>query len=478
LNNTVLSALGVKVSNLIQKKIKTFVDLRFNYNELEKLFVLYPDRESATLVNNFKAMIDGDKSFEFLTQIPNGYIELNCPVNNSLSRCQHSLPLTDANALYFNGVEPFYVIQGNFCIEALYYPDSSMVIILPDCYNYDLKLDRLLNFLDKNEVKLSFYYKKNTFFAGFYFFHQSPYHYYYLKVSRLLPALKIIEKLDDVTLYSLPGTSFLDLSLVSNKITHDLVLKNMFTLDENIIQSSFYLSIGEHTRNLSTMQVSTCDNLVKEYLLSNQIYNEKYKKLNSLTDTHFFLWLGLTSGKRAWVEQVLTYKKLIEKVVNITGYIAVILDGWTKGRGFDAAIPRGDMLLANELKEEFKNCPNVVFIDLIAEEAEVKARIALDVDFFVANHATGSIWISRLAGARGITHISNAARSSAIKQHIHPNAELIPIGYVNDIEPEDAQTPFHVSYSINPEKFIEKALPLALEVYNLKRNTFIRDIKI
>lgn len=466
-----------RVNNLIEGQIKTFIDLRTNYDDIVKLVSIYPEISHELLRSNIQDLYKTDNSFKFISQLKSGYVELNCPINNTPAKCRHSIPLMSANALFFKGQEPFYVLQGNFCIEALYYPEISVFILFRGCLNYEIKLQRLLKLIDDKGHELKSYFDQSTVFGGFYCFHQSPYHYYYFKVSHLLPALEKVDGLNNISVYSLSGQSFLDLSQATDKVSGDFLLEKMFTLKEQINKSYFYVCIGENRKKLISKNAEACDATVRKYLTNKKFNSEKLDKITKIKNTHYILWLGITTGKRTWIEQVSAYKKLIEKLNESVGDIIVVIDGWTKGRGFKADTPKSDNKLANELMNYFIKNKSVEFIDLVAEEAEVKAKMALDVDFFVANHATGSIWISRVAGAKGVTHISNVARDSAIAQHIHPNAQLIPKNDINDIESENAQTPFHVSYSITPDKFMDTALPLALESYHLK-NSRLKSWKI
>lgn len=455
--------------DIIQNQVKAFIDLRTNFNDIKNLSAIYPSLSGDLLRNNIDAICKRDTSSEFIKQLPKGYVEMNCPITNTLAKSQHSLPLGEANALYFKGEEPFYILQGNFCVEAFYYPETSVFILLRGCLDHEIKLQRLLTLLKDKGAKLESYYQQPTKFDGFYCFHQSPYHYYYFKVSHLLPTLEEVCELNDISVYSLSGKSYLDLSKISEKISKDIVLDKMFTLEKQVDQASFYVCIGEHRKDLTKQKIETCDLYVKQFLINKEFENNKIDKIKKLRKTHYVLWLGITSGKRTWIEQIPTYKKVIEGLLDIASNVVVLVDGWTKGREFEDETPVADKKLADKLMSSFAKNKNIEFINLVAEEAEIKAKAALDVDFFIANHSTGSIWVSRIAGANGVTHISNVARESAISQHIHPNAQLISKDYITDIESEDAQTPFHVSYSILPEQFMSVVLPLLAESYSVKK---------
>lgn len=444
------------------------LDLRFDHKDSVQLRKLYSNLNIDSFKKNILVIEKENNSANFINQIHNGYLKLLCPINSTLARCQHSIPVGNINFLYFKGVEPFYIIQDNFCIEAFYYPISSTFIVLKGCLDHKRKIKVLLNLILEKSNELEKYYAKETKFDGIYCFHQSPYHYYYFKVSVLLPAINKAA-LHGLTVYSLSGKAFLELSEVTNNIKSDSVLIQMHSIYDQINSSSFSLSIGEHTKKLTNQDIQMCDAKVANQLAKYAIKNEIVSQILNFKQTHFILWIGISSGKRTWVEQVEGYKQLIESLLSSVGRLVVIIDGWTRGKGYAAEVSlySQDKRLADELVGNFNN-NNLQFINLVGETAPLKASIALYVDFFIANHGTGSMWVSRVAAAKGVTHISNIARQAAINDHIHPNAELLPKKYIFDIEDENADTAFHVSYSINPNDFSRYVLPVALEEYNKK----------
>jgi hypothetical protein len=434
-------------------------------NQLQRLTSIYQDINIDVLEDNLKEIINADTTSMFIRQLSNGYVELKCPIYNKITKCQHSLAFNNSNALYFKGDEPFYILQDNFAVEAFYYPNSSVVILLNGSFNYKIKIRQLLTQLNVNKEKLNKYYSKPMNFGGIYCFHQSPYHYYYFKVSSFLSLLE--KDLTNVIVYSLKERSYLDLSKISNHVSKDIMLDSLFTIEEQLKNNSFYIKLGEHTSKISSEKFNSCDELLRKYLTS-QVYNDqKVNKVKESKTKSYVLWLGLDSGKRTWLEQVDSYKELISELILAGLQITVIIDGWTnaKGLGTDSPLYTGDKVLANKLMSYFDDT-EVAFIDLIGEYAEIKAKIALDVDFFVTSHGTASIWVSRFAGKKGVTHISNAARATAISAHIHPKAVLIPESCINDIHSENPLSTFHVSYSLSTENFMRIALPLALEAFS------------
>ncbi|XQF90892.1 hypothetical protein ACOBV8_05955 [Pseudoalteromonas espejiana] len=77
-------------------------------------------------------------------------------------------------------------------------------------------------------------------------------------------------------------------------------------------------------------------------MINKKFENNKLDKIKKLRKTHYVLWLGITSGKRTWIEQIPTYKKVIEGLHDIVGNVVVLVDGWTKGREFEDETPVAD----------------------------------------------------------------------------------------------------------------------------------------
>ncbi|WP_025564767.1 hypothetical protein [Psychromonas sp. SP041] len=440
-----------------------------NTDSLQKLVSLYPDININVLKGNLKEIIHTDNTAMFIKQLSRGYLELKCPIHNKIAKCQHSLAFNNSNALYFKGDEPFYLLQDEFSIDAFYYPNSSVVILLNGSFNYKVKINHLTSQLNENKEKLNKYYANPTHSWGIYCFHKSPYHYYYFQVSSFLPLLEKEKNLNNVIVYSLKGSSYLDLSRVSNKISKDIMLDSPFTIEEQLNSNSFYIKFGEHTNKIKLEQFIACDELLNNYLITEIYNNKKINRIKESKSQSYILWLGIDSGKRTWVEQVDSYKELIRELILAGLSVTVIIDGWTnaKGLGENISLYSGDKILADKLISYFVNT-EVVFIDLIGEYAEIKAKIALDVDFFITSHSTASIWVSRFAGKNGVTHISNAARATAISAHVHPKAVLIPENCINDIHSESPSSTFHVSYSLSTENFMKITFPLALEAFSRK----------
>jgi hypothetical protein len=192
-------------------------------------------------------------------------------------------------------------------------------------------------------------------------------------------------------------------------------------------------------------------------------------------ETNFMLWLGVTTGKRAWIEETDAYIALIDLLIQKYKHIGVVIDGWTASHTTNIKQNQSnkfysqDEVIKDKIIEKFKGNSNVTFISVIGAMVEEKIAIADLTDFFIANHATGSLWISRIAKKRGITHISNAARESAKKLHIQWDVHLIPEKFTHDIK-ENVETPFHISYNINIDIFLERVL-LKL---NSSREDFIK----
>lgn len=84
--------------------------------------------------------------------------------------------------------------------------------------------------------------------------------------------------------------------------------------------------------------------------------------------------------------------------------------------------------------------------------AEEKIKQALTCDFYLANYASGSLFVSRFAGIKGLSHLNNNMNR---EHHIHHFNTELPSSIVTDVL-EDGKVGHHVSYSIKVDDFIKK----------------------
>ena len=207
-------------------------------------------------------------------------------------------------------------------------------------------------------------------------------------------------------------------------------------------QESFFVNLGERINDVRIEDRLNLENLMVE-------------SSAGIADrpAGFALWFGVTTGKRKWLEQEDACCALVERLAEKHENLTVYIDGWTSsmhGEGVD--LYAEDQEIFDRIYKRISSLCAVV--SLVGKSAHYKVSVAGFIDFFVANHSTGSMWVSGVCACFGVTHISNSARDRALAAHSNPKAVLIEKDFVVDCKSDQGKNPFHVSYSITVDSFV------------------------
>ena len=409
------------------------------------------EKESTTFDNFYNKAFGEELTFGAVESIiNNGEITIRHPLNDDILKSRHSVQtkVPFRNFIRFQSSnDVLYVYQENFTFEAFFFPFNRLCVVIKHG-SFDIRdvLSLLLSKLRNHIGPYSNYFFSTPSFCGIKTEHPSPYHWYYLKLQALSEILpRFAGKNKKVAVLTSSKGLFLRLdSIFPDVIENYRYVEEFISFDGNIIPSEcfyneFYFSIGFRMCFISSAEAEDMiknktkplDDLVLKALktFDSCAYNEV---LCASENDHFILWLGITTGKRAWIEETDAYTELVKRLSIIHKNVTVILDGWTSTHQQNQEKQQVHELYGDDDKvkdkiiHKLQHLDNVNFLSLIGGLAEEKIAIASKVDFFVANHATGSLWVSRIARNNGVVHISNAARISSLLQHIHWDALLIP----------------------------------------------------
>jgi hypothetical protein len=211
--------------------------------------------------------------------------------------------------------------------------------------------------------------------------------------------------------------------------------------------------------NFDSISIEEHNTLREKVLESIEVKNEVRSTLN--------LWIGITSQKRKWVEQVEGISKLIELISKKGMPLHIYFDGWTSPMtpsSSDQINIDSDLGVVDEIIKRTKNA-QFTHTSIIGFNPKDKIKAAMNSDLYIANYASGSIFVSRFAGLRGLSHLNNNMERS---HHVHYQNQEIDKSLVTDIK-EDGKNGHHVSYSIKVNDFIS-------EFENFFNNTIINNI--
>lgn len=356
---------------------------------------------------------------------------------------------------FAGGGEPFYLLQHNFAVEALYFPLRQVMITLKDCLVPRVKLRRLFVNIFRQAARTTRYFNRtHRTWSGVLVANESPHHYFYFQV----PGIFLSNSDSTPTaprVLTLAGEDYFDVAGAFGVAGETDTYPDHDSLMAGLIEAGgFTFSVGLRLPIWQTpARFRDIDNVLRES--SRAACGLELSSMAGRYDV--VLWVGITAGKRAWLEELAALAMLITRMAAESSRMLVLVDGWTSA---NSAAPPPTMYVgdAAAMQQLETSAPaNVEVVSLVGQPPTRKIALASAADFFVTSHATASMYVSRIAGRPGVTHISNVARAESIEQHVHPRSQLVPAGLVTDSELRSGHDNFRVSYSIDPASFVEFA---------------------
>ncbi len=421
--------------------------------ELEKAYWV-----PISIRNNIKEFLLNTRSLDFgpimlSSALENGHIKIASPLDKEIdAKCDCSFYSAPFNYLRFisEGVV-FYLLQHfSFC-DAIYIPKLGILHFISSGIDKHSWKEKIV------ESTLSFD-KKGGSFNSVFIAHNRPYHYNYELALGLylLDKKKLLEKTPLVALNE--EKAFFRPSKLINKNINEKVLNNSdFLIHLN--QPGISLLAGHQV--ISTVNDSVIKNLISELdnkLNCNSLLSDKSlqvdKILQELNKCDVQLWFGITSQKRKLLNQVEEIITAINVFSNMFDRVGVVIDGWTsplKKTLGDIKQIDGDNIVANNIINHIRK-DNVSIHSIIGLCTEDKLVIAKNIDVFLANHASGSMHIDRMARRFGVTHNSNTWEAVDLA-HIHNNSIEIAQDEITDYEPE-GKDQASIDYTVKPKVII------------------------
>tara|TARA_R110001583_G_scaffold195389_1_gene372647 strand:+ start:5426 stop:8266 length:2841 start_codon:yes stop_codon:yes gene_type:complete len=402
-----------------------------------------------------------------ISAIKTGSVSINLSGGKAFS-CRHSIRRGPFNYLRFTGGEVFFIFQDNFSAEAIYFPERKKIIRLKQCRNFERKVKSFIEELIEDLLRYSLYFANpKSCFDGIFLAHKSPFHYYVFKFA---PLLGVAKKFDSelFSVYSSMHKNFLSWQdILPNTISKEVILDSPNDLKDLALNNGFfYFQPGDRILKQSKDSVEAADDYLHTRVLALcSSYSVVREAMELRSHCDFFVWLGVTTGKREWVEEESGLIALIGCLAERFKRVAIVFDGWTSTLNKEVG---GDLKNQNLYTEDasrvariLERIPhNVSTLSLVGETVYSKIAVGNLVDFFVSNHATGSLWISRICQKPGVTHLSNVALRTSRRMHVHPHAVEFPPNLVTDLPSSENSSAFHVSYSIKPKQFVNFTMEL------------------
>jgi tetratricopeptide (TPR) repeat protein len=385
-------------------------------------------------------------------QIPNPFGEGYAVCKESYYNVKHRVTLL---RFVTHSGETFIVVQHTSSADAIYFPVINLLFFLNSCITPTVVNEIIIDWISQLRKNFSYTIKREVNkLGGIISSIYRPAHYYYEICWGLynLHQKLLLTQVPSVYTYR-GGNFFLISSLFSFDQNREVVIENLqFISDKSIAKNEFYIHIGSNgygsndrpnKEKLSEMIVSTAAELVDD---------ATGQEVQQARECYPLLWLGVTSQslKRAWVEQVEGWAKIIAELAKIYPNIGVVFDGWTAPLN-----PSPDDI--NEAARDHAVVDGIVQLlpssvktfTVIGSTTVRKLAFATVIDVFIAQGQTGSTHVDWFAKKPGVLHDNNYNRLGAARHCLRYNAVTVPSNQVVDI-PNTGPTGEN-NYSINPD---------------------------
>lgn len=326
--------------------------------------------------------------------------------------------------------EYFYLVQNHQVLAGVYFPTTNEYFQFSGG-----NINGYLKLIKRHFVNSKHYFNKSKEFIPI-FSCTRPWHFFYNQATALAYIVDNL-KIKEETLYYLRGGDFIH----PKKISKDLKYKETNIKEINTLEKSPFL-FGFDFNSITDEE----HKLLRKKIIDNITLSSNIEKNSNLR-----IWIGITSQKRRWVEQVEGISLLIKLLQKNKIAFKIIFDGWTSPITSSESDQKNITSDLKVIDEIVNNCDFKFNYDsVVGHTAEQKIKEALNCDFYVSNYASGSLFVSRFAGITGLSHLNNNMDRN---HHIHHRNTEIPNSIINDIN-EDGKVGHHVSYSIKPTDFI------------------------
>jgi hypothetical protein len=175
--------------------------------------------------------------------------------------------------------------------------------------------------------------------------------------------------------------------------------------------------------------------------------------LPTIQKKDFVLWLGICAEKRTWLEMPQGIEELISFYAKKKKKLTVILDGLTRSEfeernKFISKKARKDFEFAEQITKKF---PHVRFVNSVGFSAKEKISLAQEIDFFVTNFLTDSMYVARFAEKPGVAYGALGTDVSGLR---HPRTYFLPYYCVRNVGKTKGSWAT-ADYSIEPQKLID-----------------------
>ncbi|MBB3667605.1 hypothetical protein [Garicola koreensis] len=324
--------------------------------------------------------------------------KLTHPFTGERVACWFSCSMDDRYNLlgFWDGNDPFYVIQRVSFVDALYFPRRRLLLGFRHITYFMLE-----KLAERIEHEAAFPSTRRQF-KGFVVSHHRPYHFFYEVGPALWEHVRQVSDKEGsapAEIVQLHGGEYFPLErLVSNRTIYST--NSAYLNHVTGLLGTFYVKLG-----YSGYPESDLDGILERFdervrgSLSSLPKSRREKNTTSLA-------FDISTARGTWA----TLDEDIPKVVNAVaevrgGPVRVYLDGWTLSltpNDLDLRHMNGELQLAQQMAAAMQDTVDVTV--LVGASPVIKLEAFSALDAFVTRSGTGSMLVSRVLNKPGIVH--------------------------------------------------------------------------
>jgi hypothetical protein len=417
------------------------ISAQFSVKDVEECLEYY----NVDISTNYLNIVEDYKSHDFSIRLINQSSQGCCLVADIFSGeyCSpiQSYVVGDINYVLFSNLDCCFYLAQHSGVVCLIYPSRYLILKLSVDSWVNVVVDSLFDlFYNVSRFPPVKLFSDNQKFLGLNVSHSRPYHYFYDYLNGIFELSKISEFMFDAV--SVCGFDFYDLEYFPN-------ISNFTSLSEYGINKLAYEDHGyfltpcfpivksfeveysiESFRDEFRNRFIDLSNFVSKSIDSDL---SKLEKVSPILSGNLVLWVGISSEKRQWVEQVPGVRSLISELKHSFKNITVIIDG----RTFPLNPNEQDFLIAASESVIFDSIclgfDDIVFVKASGLTARQKLIYASSIDVFFTSYATDSMYPSAFLRKKGVVYVSPVILESQKLLHVHYSIIEMPSSLVRPV---------------------------------------------
>lgn len=352
--------------------------------------------------------------------------------------CKYSINVHYVNFIYFEShEESLYIVQ--YCRNvAIIFPKMLLAVSIysnTDWVNEPLsRMPYFARYLREYVLKYSLFKidkNKSAKFLGFNVSQPRPYHYFY----DYLYGLWYLRS-SGVTNFDIYSVKRCDFWSNFEGVCHSYHQFDDGELNHHVLSLNGFLIMPciEYSRTRDAKIFERC----ADFLLSRTAEVCREMSESTLNNVQgLVLWIGVSSEKRSWIEQVDGFSNIFSMLNKKFSDITVLVDG----RTFPSSPSPSD--LNNKVRDDkifdelVGRNSSINFINMIGMSAIEKINLAQRIDFFICSYGTDSIYPSAICKKPGVVYVAPSIGDQKFV-HIHHNIIEIPSEKIKEVLPIDS----------------------------------------